>query len=111
MFKNQRIGLGVLTLATLLAAGTTIDKAWARGENLSQPRSPQAVAGDQVKQLILLIDNGKNGTVSEQQVVDLVKAEFARLEHNRSGQVDVQDLRDSEARPAGQPATFSSAGK
>jgi hypothetical protein len=107
MFRKQRIGLIGLTLATLLAVGTTL---WARGENMSQAPSPQALAQDQVKQLILLLDQGKNGTVSEDQLMNFVKAEYARLEHDRNGNVDVQELRRPGLRP-GQPATFSSVGK
>lgn len=109
---KQRFGLVVLALALLLAAGTTVGTAFARGDNLSQPHSPAVLGEEQVKQLILLLDQGtdRNGAVSKQELMKFVSSEYDRLEHDRSGNVNVQDVQDPAARQ-GRPVTFSSVGK
>jgi hypothetical protein len=109
---KKRFGLVILATATLLAAGTTVGTAWARGDNLSQPHSPAVLGEEQVKQLILLLDqNGQHqGTVSKEELMKFVSSEFDRLEHDRSGSVRTEDVQEPAARQ-GQPVTFSSAGK
>jgi Ca2+-binding EF-hand superfamily protein len=109
MLKKQRIGLGALAIATLLATGTT---AWARGDNLPQPHSPAVLAEDQVKQLIQVLDQGNNrtGTVSKEEFMKFVSSEFDRFEHDRAGNVQVQDLREVR-QTEDRPTYFSSGGK
>lgn len=99
-------------VAMTLGAGSTVGTAWARGENLSQPHAPAVAGEEQVKQLILLLDqtSQRNGTVSKEDLMKFVSAEFDRLEHDRSGDVDVRDV-DTPAAREGQPVTFSSVGK
>jgi hypothetical protein len=49
----------------------------------------------------------KNGKISEAEFMELMKAEFKRLDVDGSGELDVKELKKSQLRPA----TFLSAGK
>ena len=96
-------------VATLLASGTwgtRIGTAVARGG--TTPPSDKIVLGeDEVKQLVLLMDQDKNGKVSEQEFMRFMKAEFKRLDKDKSGELDVKELSESQIRSS----TFMDAGK
>jgi len=106
MLKKKKIALVVLAIATLLAAGTTLGTAWARGDN-AQPRPPLVLGTDEVKQLILLLDQDKNGKVSKAEFMKFMEDEFDRLDKDHSGELDVQELKESQVRVS----HFTSAGK
>lgn len=44
------------------------------------------------KQLLLLMDKDKNGKVSGKEFMDFMAAEFIRLDTNRDGELDVNEL-------------------
>jgi EF hand len=92
--KNAFVGLAV---ATLLAAGTGIGTALAREEPL-HPQDKIALGEDEVKQLILLLDQDKNGKVSKQEFMQFMQAEFDRLDKDKSGELDVKELTQSQVR-------------
>ncbi|MGO9005462.1 MAG: hypothetical protein ACLQB4_06830, partial [Beijerinckiaceae bacterium] len=72
-----------MIFAALLVAAAPIGNGLAR--NLS--------AGErQVKQLLLLMDQDKNGKVSKQEFMRFMEAEFARLDVNGDGELDVKEL-------------------
>ena len=100
MLKRRNIVLVVLAFAT----GTV---AWGRGDN-AQPRPPAVTLGaEEVKQLILLMDQDKNGKISKKEFLKFMEAEFSRLDKDKSGEMDVQELKNSQVRVV----NFSSAGK
>lgn len=88
--------------ATLIAAGiwagTWVGTAFAREQ--TPPPAPDKVAlgQDEVKQLILLMDQNKNGKVSEQEFMNFMRAEFMRLDKDHTGELDVKELEDSQIR-------------
>jgi hypothetical protein len=44
------------------------------------------------KQLLLLMDKDKNGKVSRKEFMDFMAAEFTRLDTNKNGELDVNEL-------------------
>ena len=57
-----------LASVAFLAAGITVKTAWARGENLPTGPPPPAVLGEEdVKQLLVLLDQDHNGKISKQE--------------------------------------------
>jgi len=46
----------------------------------------------QAKQLLLLMDKDQNGKVSKQEFMSFMEAEFARLDKDKSGELDVNEL-------------------
>jgi hypothetical protein len=104
MLNTRKTVLVILAVAALL--GSVSSKAWARGDN-AQPRPPQVLAEQDVKDLILLLDTDKNGKVSKEEFMKFMEAEFDRLDKDKSGELDVRELRESRFRLS----NFSSAGK
>jgi hypothetical protein len=61
------------------------------------PDSPNVKAGDvDVKQLLLLIDTDKNGRISRKEFMDFMAAEFDRLDTDKSGELDIKELEQSQ---------------
>jgi len=106
MFTKQKIMFVVLGMAALIAAGTTGGVAFARGDN-TQPSHPQVLADEEVRQLVLLLDQDKNGKVSKQEFLKFMEAEFDRLDKDNSGELDTRELKLSSVRVS----RFAVAGK
>jgi Ca2+-binding EF-hand superfamily protein len=63
---------------------------------------------DEVKQLLQLLDTDKNGRVSKQEFMRFMSAEFDRLDKDRSGELDVKELTQSQVQAS---HVFTVAGK
>jgi hypothetical protein len=84
--------LMVTVLATILAGIAMAQKA--------TPPAPDKVglAQDEVTQLVLLMDADKNGKISKQEFMKFMEAEFDRLDKDKSGELDVKELKQSQLR-------------
>jgi Ca2+-binding EF-hand superfamily protein len=102
--KNAFVGLAV---ATLLAAGTGVGTAVAREQTTPTP-DKFALGEDEVKQLLLLLDQDKNGKVSRQEFRQFMDAEFDRLDRDKSGELDVKELTRSQVQAS---HAFTAVGK
>ena len=61
------------------------------------PQSPNVVAGEnEAKKLLVLMDADKSGTVSKQEFMAFMEAEFDRLDTNHDGVLDVKELEQSQ---------------
>jgi Ca2+-binding EF-hand superfamily protein len=49
----------------------------------------------EAKKLLLLMDTDQSGKVSKQEFMSFMEAEFARLDINKDGELDVKELTDS----------------
>ena len=101
---RRNMVLAIFAAAALI--GPSSSTAWARGDN-AQPRPPQVLAEQDVKDLIVLLDEDKNGQVSKKEFMRFMEAEFDRLDKDKSGELDVRELKESRIRVV----PFSSAGK
>jgi hypothetical protein len=54
-----------------------------------------AIAEQNVKQLLLLMDTNKNGKISKKEWMDFMSAEFDRLDTDKSGELDPKELSKS----------------
>jgi hypothetical protein len=109
MDRRHKYMLAGLVAATLVASGTfgiQTRSAVARA-GTTPPTDKIALGEGEVKQLILLMDQDKNGKVSEREFMRFMKAEFKRLDRDESGELDVKELRESQIRSS----TFMDAGK
>ena len=59
-----------------------------------------ALSEDEVKQLLLMMDTDKNGKISKQEFLAFMSAEFDRLDKDKSGELDVKELAQSQLRPS-----------
>lgn len=60
------------------------------------PKDKQAAADANAKQLLLLMDQDKSGKVSRQEYMSFMSAEFDRLDLNKDGELDVDELTRSQ---------------
>ena len=86
--------VAALSLTFLLSASAAAQKA-------SAPKAPDVVAmgQPQVTQLLLSMEADKSGKVSKDQWIKFMEAEFDRLDKTRTGQLNVKDLKESQAAP------------
>jgi len=54
-----------------------------------------AMANENVKQLLLLMDADKSGKISKREWMSFMEAEFNRLDRDGSGELDANELRQS----------------
>lgn len=60
---------------------------------LAQPSStPSRQSDADTKQLLQLMDTDENGKISRAEFMNFMAAEFARLDVNRDGELDVKEL-------------------
>jgi 5S rRNA maturation endonuclease (ribonuclease M5) len=107
MPNKHKILLAVLAVTVLLATGPIITTAWARGDNTQPVSSPLLLGEQEVKQLILLLDEDRNGRISKKEFMNFMATEFDRLDTDKSGELDVQELKNSQLRVS----HFTSVGK
>ena len=98
--------LYISAIATLLLFGTVAGRAAAQKVDKSEPKQQRTLAlgEDEVRQLVLLMDTDKNGKVSRQEFMNFMAAEFDRLDKDKSGELDVKELAQSQFRPS-RPST------
>jgi len=65
---------------------------------VNQKERRLAIGSDEVKQLLLLMDTDKNGKISRKEYMDFMAAEFDRLDTDKSGELDVRELTQSQLR-------------
>jgi hypothetical protein len=102
MSKNSRFGILVAAvMALLIAIGMQRAATAQKGEKmLSANQRTLALAEDEVKQLLLLMDTNKNGRISKQEFMAFMEAEFDRLDKDKSGELDPKELTLSKIRPS-----------
>jgi len=95
-----------LEIGGLFAAGIAVPPALA-GQTTSPTESPTTspkkeknlTKGEkEAKKLLLLMDADKSGMVSKAEFMAFMEAEFDRLDKDKSGQLDVQELTQSNLR-------------
>ena len=59
------------------------------------PKQPNkgALAEENVKELLILMDTNKNGQISKQEWMRFMEAEFDRLDKGKKGELDPKELR------------------
>jgi Ca2+-binding EF-hand superfamily protein len=94
--------LFVLSIALSLEGGAFVAAVLAQkvDKSISQQQKTLALGEPEVKQLVLLMDTDKNGKVSRQEFMNFMAAEFDRLDKDKSGELDVNELKQSQLRPA-----------
>jgi hypothetical protein len=86
---NRRVMVGALAAAgaVMMADAVAQDTA-----NVPVRPNTAAIAEDNVKQLLLLMDTDKNGKISKDEWMKFMSAEFDRLDTDRSGELDRNEL-------------------
>lgn len=114
MANGWKLTLVVLSTVGWLSAGAATSAALAAGQARtpgaqSTPQSQRLRAGEEeAKKLVLLMDRDKNGKVSKKEFMAFMEAEFDRLDTDKSGELDVKELAESQFRTS---PSFQSVGK
>ena len=77
-----------LLIALLGASGAAVAQ-----KGISAEPDKFALANQDVKELLLLLDADKSGKVSKQEWMSFMEAEFNRLDKDGSGELDIHELR------------------
>jgi hypothetical protein len=94
----------VLRIAGLFAAGLMSPAGIVAQSSAKDDRRKEhnVAAGEKAaKKLLLLMDKDQNGKVSKQEFMSFMEAEFERLDRDKSGELDVQELTQSRVRSSG----------
>lgn len=97
MFKRSTMLLVILAATALFAmVGTTI-----AAQKEATPKAQDNVAGaePEVKKMLPLMDQDKDGKVSKQDFMNFMEAEFDRLDREKEGKLDVKKLTQPPAQP------------
>lgn len=108
MFRGHRVGMAGLAIGTLLVMGAGVITTVARAGNINEgivaqgQKEKKLTAGErEAKKLLLLMDKDQNGKVSKQEFMNFMEEEFTRLDKDKSGELDVQELIQSPVRSSG----------
>jgi Ca2+-binding EF-hand superfamily protein len=93
MRENRR--WTIVVIAVLVVLGTMLGNAAAQKASVPKPQNKLAMGEEGVKQLLPLMDTDKNGLVSKQEYMKFMEAEFARLDKNKKGELNVKELTQS----------------
>ena len=89
--KANRVTV-IAVISALVAAGSILGTAAAQKDSTPKAQNKLALGEDQVKQLLLLMETDPHGKVSKQQYMKFMEAEFARLDRDKNGELDVRAL-------------------
>jgi hypothetical protein len=107
MLNRTKIVLVMLVIAMLTTPRGMLGTAVAQKAAVLKPQDKLAIAEDEAKELLLLVDTDKKGKVSKQEWMKFMEAEFDRLDKAKTGYLDVKELMQSKLRVS----HFSSLGK
>jgi Ca2+-binding EF-hand superfamily protein len=84
-----------MTRRSLLIALMSGAGAMAVTDVAQKPRDKFALANEDVKELLLLLDTDKNGRISKQEWMNFMEAEFNKLDKDGNGELDPNELMQS----------------
>ena len=81
-----------LLIALLGATGTMAGTIAAQRSSASKQQDKFALANEDVKELLLLMDTDGNGRISKQEWMHFMEAEFNQLDRDGNGELDPKEL-------------------
>jgi Ca2+-binding EF-hand superfamily protein len=84
-----------LMLALIGTTGSVALNAVAQKTTTAKPQDKVAVASNDVKELLLLMDADNNGKISKKEWMSFMEAEFNQLDKEGKGELDLKELAQS----------------
>jgi hypothetical protein len=85
------VNASLIALVVILLLTTLSPRAALFGPKASVPKTHKIALGESgIKDLLLLMDTDKNGKISRQEFIAFMEVEFARLDKNKNGELDVK---------------------
>lgn len=85
----------IVAVAVMVAMGGKLGNAAAQKASVPKPQDRLALGEDEVKKLLLIMEPDKTGKISKQEYMKFMEAEFARLDKDKNGELDVKKLTQS----------------
>ena len=98
MLRQTKTVQFMVVIELLIAAWVMLGAAAAQKATTPKPQDKLAHGEAGVRQLLLLIDTDEKGTISKQEWMKFMEAEFDRLDNDKKGQSDVKELMQSKLR-------------
>jgi hypothetical protein len=98
MLRRTNIIRAIVVIAVLVATWAILGTAVAQKAAVPKPQDKLALGENEIKQLLLLIDTDEKGKISKQEWMKFMEAEFDRLDKDKKGQLDVEELAQSKLR-------------
>ena len=94
MWKNKRILPAAFVIAMLAFPWPIPKVAVAQGKaSVPRPQDALALGENAAKDLLLVLEPDKNGKISKQAWMRFMEEEFDRLDKDKKGELDAQELR------------------
>jgi hypothetical protein len=100
VFKTLKIALCIVAAAAFFSVGSFGNSAMAQKEDVPKAQDKIGLSAAEVNQLVIMMDTDKSGKVSKKEFMDFMSAEFDRLDKDKSGELDVKELSQSQFRPS-----------
>ena len=102
MLTRTKSILSIVSVTLLVEAGAFVITAAAQKVDNIIPKQQRTLAlgEEEIKQLLVLMDTDKNGKIFKQEYLNFMSAEFDRLDKDKSGELDVKELTQSQIRPS-----------
>ena len=98
MLTRTNIVRAMVAIAALVATWAMLGTALAQRAAVPKSQDKLALGEPEVTQLLLLMDTDKSGKISKQEWMKFMEAEFDRLDKDKKGQLDVEELAQSKLR-------------
>ncbi len=85
----------LLALMTMGATGAVAANAVAQKTASAKPQDKVALASNDVKELLSLMDADNNGKISKKEWMSFMEAEFNQLDKEGKGELDLKELSQS----------------
>jgi Ca2+-binding EF-hand superfamily protein len=83
----------------LIALAGVLEISAAQKANVPKPQDKKAIASEEVRDLLLLMDTDKNGKISKQEWMKFMEAEFEVFDSEKKGEIDREELLQSTLAP------------
>jgi hypothetical protein len=93
--QTKLAGTTIGALALLMASAAASPAALAQKDgtpNVDTPRIQAAILDDHVKEILIAMNHDRDGIVSQQEFLALMRAEFNKLDRDQAGQVNAKQL-------------------
>lgn len=91
MSQRSLLATTLLT-ACMCAGGLLLGTSFAQKDSVPKQPNRVAIAREKVKELLAVMDAGKNGKISKQEWMKFMEAEFDRLDAKKKGEIDPKEL-------------------
>ena len=94
MWKHKKAVSAAFVITMLVSPWPIPEVVVAQGKaSVPRPQNTLALGEDAVKDLLLLMEPDKNGKISKQSWMRFMGEEFDRLDKDKKGELDAQELR------------------